>query len=546
MRRPPSPGPAVARRPALSALLLLVLLGAAPPARAAGKGKDKTVQGPVAVMPFKNLNEDPDLDWLSVGIAETMISDLRKAGATKVVERAQLDRALAEIALQGHAGGEVSEAARAGRMVGARTIVVGGYQSAGKQLRITARFVEVETGVVVDTAKVTGRATAIFALQDRIVARLLGQPAKGRRPQRRRRPPKTGSKTLKAYRLYAMSLTTASDAQRVSYLRRSLELDPDFVYAAEDLARLRETLAKAEARSQALVGDRLSVLRRDLAAGRLDAQGAVQLMGLELTARRYYALVADAKRILARRWDDAAGFQPRLQAIQNLVNALSQLGQPDLALQAGEAYVDETAGTPYHLGLSTTLNVLIDQQERRQRLRQALPAALAEVKADLAEVDQKRERLEAERDELEAEARRLRAEAQALPPKGDPAASRERARLERRIATLDRRAEGIASRLGGLAIQRLSAELSACSTPFNHADPAGAVTACRAFLERHAGGDEATVQGRAVRFYLVQALKALGRWDEMQTAAAPLTSDPDYGTSVRLMLGQRPADRPEP
>ena len=32
---------------------------------------------PVAVMPFKNLNADPALEWLKVGVAETMISDLR-------------------------------------------------------------------------------------------------------------------------------------------------------------------------------------------------------------------------------------------------------------------------------------------------------------------------------------------------------------------------------------------------------------------------------------------------------------------------------------
>ena len=115
-------------RTAIASLCLLVSL----PALA--------VDGPIAVMPFRNLNQDPDLDWLRLGIAETMISDIR-GREMSVVEREQIDRAIAEIALQQTKAVDASTAAAVGRVVGAKTIVVGSYQKAGAQLRITARFV---------------------------------------------------------------------------------------------------------------------------------------------------------------------------------------------------------------------------------------------------------------------------------------------------------------------------------------------------------------------------------------------------------------------
>ncbi|HVE83811.1 MAG TPA: hypothetical protein VND93_13225, partial [Myxococcales bacterium] len=204
----------------LLALAVCAALAAAP---------SEPVEGPVAVLPFKNLNADPKMDWLKVGIAETMISDLRKGGRVPVVERSQIDRAIAEVALQAMrqpggaaAPGEEASAARIGKLVGAKTIVLGTFQQAGKQLRINARFVAVETGVVRGAAKVTGTVDEVFRLQDQVVAALLGESA-GPKPQPRRplRP-----RAVEAYRLYAMSLTTASDAEKVDYLRRSLEVDP--------------------------------------------------------------------------------------------------------------------------------------------------------------------------------------------------------------------------------------------------------------------------------------------------------------------------------
>ena len=68
----------------------------------------------------------------------------------------------------------------AGRLLGTRWIVKGGYQRVGDRMRITARVVEVATAMVVHTAIVDGTVTELFALQDRLSADLRrGLPAVG-------------------------------------------------------------------------------------------------------------------------------------------------------------------------------------------------------------------------------------------------------------------------------------------------------------------------------------------------------------------------------
>ena len=112
----------------------------------------------VAVLPFVNITGVAADDWLAVGIAETVATDLQQYSTLTV---------LGHDALWGPADSEqVREAVRA---EGISWLVAGGFQRLGPQLRITARIVSVETDVVVETVKVDGAVEDLFALQDLIV-----------------------------------------------------------------------------------------------------------------------------------------------------------------------------------------------------------------------------------------------------------------------------------------------------------------------------------------------------------------------------------------
>jgi TolB-like protein len=295
------------------ALLLLVLLWALP-ARA--------VESPVAVMPFRNLGP-AKLSWLEVGIPETMIADLRR-GRVPVVERAQLERALKEMASK-----EVdpATAVKIGKLVGAKTIVVGSVQQAGAQLRLSARFVAVETGVVQEAASATGSVEKIFALQDELVDKLLGKPIAAR-PARKATP-----KMVQAYEVYSKSLLASADDQKAFLLSQSVALDPGFVYATDDLAALQKRMAEYSKKSSLQLAVREKALLERAQNKKLATDERVR------NGRELLESLAQA-----RRWHTLAGMKLDLRDLDEEVSfrhfqALDKLHKSDLALQAGEQHL---------------------------------------------------------------------------------------------------------------------------------------------------------------------------------------------------------------
>lgn len=363
----------------LVALFLPVLLSA-PPAPT-----PVPMKNPVAVIPFKNLGGDPGLDWLGNGIAETMISDLRKAKTYTLVERDQVTVALREILSQQPAASEEATAARIGRMVGAKSVVVGGYQQAGKALRINARFVEVETGVILDSVKATGTMDNVFAVQDQVVDKLLGLTPKAvaAKPVRKAAP-----KQVEAYRLYAMSLVTLSDAQQSSYLKQALEVDPTFVYANEALSRLEDRLAAYEARALKALDERHRSMRvklNDAATPEAErAQLAMALMG-ELVQRRRFALAAEeAKRIYEMKFPPAVNMDPHEWSSYHLVLAHKFLKREDLALQYAERHLQEFPAGPTFTGVEMMAKEIVQRRKQSEQDLIKREAEHAEADNDVA------------------------------------------------------------------------------------------------------------------------------------------------------------------
>mgnify|MGYP001469946407 FL=1 len=127
-----------------------------------------TAPGTVAVIPFTNISGDDADDWIGDGIAETVMADLESQALLTVIARERV-----QSLLDGQ-GSEIDALATLalGRELGARWVVTGGYQRLGDQLRITARMVDADSGVVVQTLKADGDLTQIFDLQDQIAREL--------------------------------------------------------------------------------------------------------------------------------------------------------------------------------------------------------------------------------------------------------------------------------------------------------------------------------------------------------------------------------------
>ncbi len=127
----------------------------------------------LAVFPFANISGQPDDDWIGTDIAETVTADVEQFGELSVVGR----EALIDVLNSGPARASLDLrdevlARDLARKLGVSWIVAGGFQRLGDELRITARIVDVETGVTRDIVTVDGRFNEILSLQDRMVAEL--------------------------------------------------------------------------------------------------------------------------------------------------------------------------------------------------------------------------------------------------------------------------------------------------------------------------------------------------------------------------------------
>lgn len=193
----------------------------------------------VAVMPFTNLMKNPDLDWLSEGIAETLTTKLGYVKSIRLVERLRIDKAINEIGLGQSGAIDEATAAKAGKLVGASTVVAGAYQKAGEKLRLTARFIAVSTGLVSNTAMTTGQLGDIFDLEDAIADNVLKTLQVTPTVTEKKKVLENPTTSLTAYENFSKGLNFMKeknlDAAGDSF-KKAAAADPNFTEAKENLA----------------------------------------------------------------------------------------------------------------------------------------------------------------------------------------------------------------------------------------------------------------------------------------------------------------------
>jgi len=186
----------------------------------------------LAVMDFVNLSNDPEVTWLSAGIAETVSTDLGSLDRFRVIDRWRVVEAVQRTS------GSLRDV---GAAVGAMIAVTGSFQRSGPHLRITARMVDLQRGDILADAKVDGALADVFALQDGIVlafSREIGLPAGAGGPRIGVRE----TSSLEAFRAYIEgwvkleSLDLGLNAAAIRDFERAIAVDPRYAIAHTGLA----------------------------------------------------------------------------------------------------------------------------------------------------------------------------------------------------------------------------------------------------------------------------------------------------------------------
>ncbi len=196
----------------------------------------------IAVLRFNNITGNAADEWIGVGIAETVTADMKNIEGVAVVGRELIYEVLRRWNTDNQPDFDEKFATRLGREVGARWIIGGGYQRFGEMLRITARFVEVETGELIKTVKIDGRMNDIFELQDKIVYELSRDMELTLRSGERAVIEERETDVIEAYELYirARDLGYAGTREGIEaailLLRQAIALDPRYAQAYAGLA----------------------------------------------------------------------------------------------------------------------------------------------------------------------------------------------------------------------------------------------------------------------------------------------------------------------
>lgn len=147
----------------------------------------------VAVAPFSAHGSDPALAAFAAGLPDMLTTDLAVPDVA-IVERTRLDAIVAELRLQQSDWADPATAVRVGRGVGATVIVVGAMSEAGGTVRLDARLVDVETGLVRLAVEKEGSASDVFQLERSLALAVLDQLGVAVAPEHRARLGAIGAK----------------------------------------------------------------------------------------------------------------------------------------------------------------------------------------------------------------------------------------------------------------------------------------------------------------------------------------------------------------
>jgi TolB-like protein len=348
----------------------------------------------VAVLPFRDLSGGK----ASVGeaIRETVTSDLKTLGGVRVVERAQLDRVLGEQHLQGAAEVDVATAARVGKLLGATLIAVGAYQQAASDVRLTARFVQVETGEIVGTAKVDGRASDFLRLQDKVTAELLRSAGMQQHIKKITERARAPIKSMHTLELYGDAVVAENDTKKKELLELAVAEDSSFTYASADLAALEKRMKQYEALSLKKQDEKTRALLEDFAKEKdpsKQAQMVYSVLNALQQARRFRTLVGVGRSLASGPAAGASmpgGARVDEVALYYVIIGENMLKQHDAVLHDGEDYMRRFPTSSFFAGTKAMMDGVIREKheaaEGKQKVKERLASMSSEQRWNLCHV----------------------------------------------------------------------------------------------------------------------------------------------------------------
>ncbi len=198
----------------------------------------KTIDS-VAVLPFVNASADPDAEYLSDGITESLINSLSRLPNLKVMSRDSAFRFK----------GKNTDAQKAGRALGVRAVFKGRVIQRGGTLNISAELIDARDNSHIWGEQYSRKSDDIFALQGEIAKEMTAALRMRLTGEDEKRMAKSHTANPEAYQNYMKgrywwNKRNEEGANKgIEYLQQAIARDPGYALAYSGLADCYSSLA---------------------------------------------------------------------------------------------------------------------------------------------------------------------------------------------------------------------------------------------------------------------------------------------------------------
>jgi len=202
------------------------------PATSVGDRERKSV----AILPFKNVGNDPQSSFYEFSLADAVITELARVRSLVVRPSSEI------IKYQGLA----VDPRQAGREMSVAAVLAAGFLRAGDRIRVTAQLVDVESGDLLWSDRIDADATDIISVQDTITQEIcdglrleLTSDEKDRLEQQKTTNAEAYEEYLRGRACLAQfvykTVARKDVDEAIEHFERAADMDPDFALAHSGL-----------------------------------------------------------------------------------------------------------------------------------------------------------------------------------------------------------------------------------------------------------------------------------------------------------------------
>ena len=191
-----------------------------------------TVIPSIAVLPFANMSDDPNQDYFTDGISQDIITDLSRLSNLKVIAWNTTTRYRDDL----------TDPHTVGNKLGVEYILSGSVRKAGEKLRITAQFVDTQSGNNLWAERFDRKLTEVFAVQDEVTRKIVKILALKLTETEKSTLGHASTSDFAAYDAFlkgqqlSLQRTAEANERARNAFRQAIELDPEYARAYGALA----------------------------------------------------------------------------------------------------------------------------------------------------------------------------------------------------------------------------------------------------------------------------------------------------------------------